>query len=292
MKPAKTVDQMIDLMHERGLTITDESRLRDALMDCNYYRLSGYFRVFQIDPAHGDNRFREGTCDSAFLTPYTMDEQLRALILQGTARVEVTLRSRFAYLLANNGGAYTYRDPASYQSVYDRRGELLRDKLIGNMGKWIDMSNEVCVRHYKANGQSIPIWVAIEAFPFDTFSRMLSLHVDTVSLRSLYRSVGIRTKLRTASEIVHAIVYLRNLCSHHSRLWHREMVIAAPMTRDMDSMFPGFMHEQKSVASSLVALMYLVNQIDHGDDYSRELIGFIRRNRDYAAGIGHPLHWE
>lgn len=43
-KPAKTIDQMIALMSDRGLTITDETNLRRILFDCNYYRLSGYFR--------------------------------------------------------------------------------------------------------------------------------------------------------------------------------------------------------------------------------------------------------
>lgn len=60
-KPAKTIDQMIALMSERGLVITDEAELRQVLFDCNYYRLSGYFRSFQVNPAAGDNRYRPGT---------------------------------------------------------------------------------------------------------------------------------------------------------------------------------------------------------------------------------------
>ena len=102
-KPAKTIDQMIALMSDRGLAITDETRLRQVLFDCNYYRLSGYFRPFQVNPAVGDNRYRPGTQDVDFLIPYTMDEELRNIILKGTAKVELTLRSRFAYLLASDG---------------------------------------------------------------------------------------------------------------------------------------------------------------------------------------------
>ncbi len=36
-----------------------------------------------------------------------MDEELRNIILKGTAKVELALRSRFAYLLALDGNAYT-----------------------------------------------------------------------------------------------------------------------------------------------------------------------------------------
>ena len=68
---------MIALMSERGLVITDEAELRQVLFDCNYYRLSGYFRSFQVNPAAGDNRYKPGTRDVDFLVPYAMDEKLR-----------------------------------------------------------------------------------------------------------------------------------------------------------------------------------------------------------------------
>ncbi len=58
------------------------------------------------------------------------------------------------------------------------------------------------------------------------------------------------------------MVYLRNLYSHHARLWHREMVIPSPMTRDMKTTFADFEYGEKSVASSLLALMYLVRNIE------------------------------
>ena len=206
-KPAKTIDRMIALMSDRGLVITDETKLRRVLFDCNYYRLSGYFRSFQVNPAAGDNRYRPSTRDVDFLIPYTMDEELRNIILKGTAKVELALRSRFAYLLASDGGAYTYMDPESYQAVRNKRGELLRDNLLRNMGKWMGMSNEVCIRHYRCSGRPVPVWAAVETFPFDTLSRMISLHTDAKALRELYRSVGLRTNLRTSSEVVHAMVY-------------------------------------------------------------------------------------
>ena len=167
-KPAKTIDQMIALMSERGLVITDEAELRQVLFDCNYYRLSGYFRSFQVNPAAGDNRYRPGTRDVDFLVPYAMDEKLRNIILKGTAKVELTLRSRIAYLLASDGNAYTYMDPESYQDVRSKRGELLRDNLLRNMDKWMKMSNEVCMRHYRRKGgrRDVPVRYAFpNAFP-------------------------------------------------------------------------------------------------------------------------------
>ncbi|WP_152600453.1 Abi family protein [Bifidobacterium callitrichos] len=283
---------MIELMESRGLVIDDRERMRQILFDSNYYRLSGYFRAFQNDPAHGDNDFRSGTTAADFLEPYQLDVELRSLILRGTGLLELTVRSRFAYLISVDGGAYSYMDAESYEPATNRKGVELRSSLVSNIRKWLDLSSEVCIRHYRAAGEPVPIWAAVETMPFDTVSRMLGLHSDTKALRGVYRSLGVRTNLRSASEIIHAMVYLRNLCSHHSRLWHREMVIVSPVTKDMRRRFPDFAYEGKSVAQSLIALMYLVDEISGGDAYSSGVISFLNGHADYSAGLRHPLHWE
>lgn len=292
MKPAKSLNEMVKLMESRGLAVPDHAGMCRILFDSNYYRLSGYFRAFQNDPAHGDNDFKPGVSVSDFLKPYRLDTELRSMILRGTALIELTVRSRFAYLIARNGGAYTYTDIDSYEPITNRKGVELRASLVTNIRKWMDMSNEVCIRHYRKANEPVPIWAAVETMPFDTVSRMLSLHKDTAALKDLYRSLGVRTNLRTASEIIHAMVYLRNLCSHHSRLWHREMVIVPPVTRDMRRRYPDFDYEQRSVAQALIALFYLADEINGNDSYSEELIDFLARHPRYDNGIHHPLHWE
>ena len=51
-KQPKTIQEMMTLLvEERGLDITGFSEFSTVLLDCNYYRLSGYFRAFQIDPS-------------------------------------------------------------------------------------------------------------------------------------------------------------------------------------------------------------------------------------------------
>ena len=71
-KPALPIDKQIELLVQRGLPIPlppdDDYEQRKAeyhaavrlLIDNNYYRLSGYWRYFQVRPGHGDNRFTAG----------------------------------------------------------------------------------------------------------------------------------------------------------------------------------------------------------------------------------------
>ena len=57
MKPQLSYDKQADLLARRGLTIDDRKECMDFLSTVSYYRLSGYFRYWQRDPAKGDNQF-------------------------------------------------------------------------------------------------------------------------------------------------------------------------------------------------------------------------------------------
>lgn len=70
------------------------------------------------------------------------------------------------------------------------------------------------------------------------------------------------------------------------------MVITPAVLDPMRTMFPDFAYEEKSVGNSLIALMYLVDRINGGHEYSRRIIEFLDQDDSYKHGILHPLHWE
>ncbi|MDU3532310.1 MAG: Abi family protein [Alloscardovia omnicolens] len=292
MKSAKTIDEMIKLFEDRELIIADEEHFRDLLYNNNYYRLSGYFRVFQIDPSNGDNRFIAGTTEEDFIAPYILDAKLRALILQGISILEITLRSRFAYEIAQDGHAYDYVSLSAYKHLAKRKTSSYQERLILKINDWIEKSSEVCTRHYHEVGKDIPVWAAVEVLPFDTVSKMLSSHIDSQALRQVYKSIGLPKNPRIVSSIVHAMVYLRNLCAHHSRLWKRETIISVPHISYVEETINGISYEQKSVAASLILLMHMVDFINHSSEYSEEILSFLRSNNSYVNGLATPVHWK
>src|SRR5689334_14209107 len=121
VKPALAIHQQIELLVRRGLPVplpsdadwdtrqSEYHSIMRLLVDNNYYRLSGYWRYFQIDPRKGDNQFAAATTIGHIENVYTLDNQLRAILLEGLSVLEVTFRSRFAYYLAMNMPADSYR---------------------------------------------------------------------------------------------------------------------------------------------------------------------------------------
>lgn len=247
------------------------------------YRLSSYFyfRPFQKDPTNGDNDFQLGAKASDFLTPFMLDDQFRRLVLEGTSRLELTLRARLAYNLALNGNAYIYDEPDSYRDIAYPDGTLKRDALISSIKGWASLSHEVCIRHYRHQHEQPPVWAVVEVLPFDALSKMLQLHLDMDAVAKTVLSLGLCKNRRRALEIVHAMVSLRNLCSHHSRLWNREMVIAPSVLKGMKTAFPEFEYEEKSVGNSLIALMYLIDRINDDREYSHRILDFLAQDDSY-----------
>ncbi len=59
-KPFKTIDEQIELLRYRGMTIADDEVARHALETLGYYRLSGYWYSFR---EHAGYRRKRGALD-------------------------------------------------------------------------------------------------------------------------------------------------------------------------------------------------------------------------------------
>jgi hypothetical protein len=94
MKPAKTIPEQIEILRLRNLNFEDESKVRQFLLENNYYRLSGYWRKYQIDPDKGENNFINNITFEQIATIYELDALLINLLQKGIRIFEICFRSR------------------------------------------------------------------------------------------------------------------------------------------------------------------------------------------------------
>ena len=81
-KPALTIDQQIELLERRGLSIPDKVRTKKHLSNVSYYRMSAYmlpFRVLDSNGIHQD-QFVIGTSWDDIYNLYKFDRELRLLV--------------------------------------------------------------------------------------------------------------------------------------------------------------------------------------------------------------------
>lgn len=174
-KPWISYDEQIDLLRRRGMVIDDVDTALEELRMVGYYRLSGYWRFFQQDPAFGDNRFREGTRFTEIASLYQADERLREQCGMAVAEVEVALRTSFAHVFAERHGPYgayldadTYTRPPAHQVPVD---EAIRADL--------DRARQPFVVRHRADGyRDLPVWAAVDVLSFGTLSKAIDFIRD------------------------------------------------------------------------------------------------------------------
>lgn len=97
-KPAKSFVEQVQLLQSQGMIVNDVQESIFYLQHLNYYRLSAYWLPFELD--HKTHQFKPDTKFEDVLRLYIFDRELRLLVLDGIERIEVSVRSQWAYQLA------------------------------------------------------------------------------------------------------------------------------------------------------------------------------------------------
>ena len=105
-KPALTIDQQIDLLEKRGLSIPDHAQARRHLSNISYYRLSAYMLPYRVLDSSGNylDQFVPGATWDDVYNLYKFDRKLRLLVFDAIERIEIALRTQVIYQLSHKYG--------------------------------------------------------------------------------------------------------------------------------------------------------------------------------------------
>lgn len=116
-KPALTIEQQIDLLEQRGLTIADKERAARHLRNVSYYRISAYmlpYRILDADGNHLDQFVPGSTWDDIY-NLYKFDRKLRLLVFDAIERIEIALRTQVIYQLSHKYGSHWQDDTSIFK---------------------------------------------------------------------------------------------------------------------------------------------------------------------------------
>lgn len=286
MKPSLSWDEQVSLMVSRGLAVDDRAECARFLAASNYYRFSGYARYFQNAPHLGDNDFHPGTTLDEIRAVYDADEALRTALVRPLARVELMLRSHVARVIADEHGPYgRYLEEDFYTDVGDREPTVescLRD---------IDRSKDHHILRYRGVGvdySKLPVWSAVEAWSFGTLSKAIERGAGGDLAGAVATSTGI-AKAGFAYR-VRALVYLRNRCAHHSRLWHHSVLDAGPTPNNVrkKAKRDAGQFEPRSVLDVITSLDDMAARGDVADPLLPRLVADHPRDSAFWQGLTRP----
>lgn len=160
-------------MKSRGLTINDEVKAREILLDIGYYRLGFYLFPFEKTFPNLHNRTHEYIPEATFedaVNLYYFDFNLRLLLLRYLTRIEIAFRTALIYNLSNKYREHPvwFVNPTVVSSSYANEFE---QKVYTDNFKRIPIIR----RHHltNPNDRFAPPWKTLE---FMTFGAVLKLH--------------------------------------------------------------------------------------------------------------------
>ena len=222
-KTALSYAEQLQQLKNRGLIIEDEPKAMHLLEVISYYRLSGYWYPLLADKQN--HRFKPSATFETAFKMYKFDRELRLLVLCELEKVEVAVRSKMIYVLSHGLGPFWYIASSNFSNPIKHADTLSK------IGIEYSRSDEEFVKAYK-NKYTEPMppsWMMLEVASFGTLSNMYSNLKPIRDKRNIAEHFGLSD--RVLSSWLHSIVYLRNICAHHARLWNREMQIQPTIPR-------------------------------------------------------------
>ncbi|MCM1452034.1 MAG: Abi family protein [Clostridium sp.] len=217
-KSATTIDKQLQILKTRGLTIRDQDKAKEILLDIGYYRLGFY--LFPFEKSYPQlslrtHQYAEGSTFEDAVRLYYFDFDLRLLLMRYLNRIEIAFRTSMIYTLSNkySDDNLWFVNPSVVNRTY---ADNFQNKVYNSDFKL----NPVIARHHHKypSDEYAPAWKTLE---FMTFGAVLKLYEqlkdasDKIKIANLF---GLR-QVVTFESYMHTIRNVRNACAHGSLLY-------------------------------------------------------------------------
>lgn len=266
-KRATTIQEQIKLLKNRGMSIPNEKKAAEVLLDIGFYRLGFYAFPFEKSFPNLNNRTHEYKPDTSFsdvLDLYYFDYDLRKILTYYLNRIEVNLRTFITYTVSNHykESPTWFVDSTVMRSNYISEFE---DKVYKTIRE-----NPVIKRHHNKyiNDRFAPAWKTIE---FMTLGNLCSLF-NNLKDDNLKISIAkhYQCGLGVFINYMETIRVIRNSCAHGSCIYNISLAKAVksskqvPITADMRHNIRGII----SVVRYILGMVSANRQSDMDKDIS------------------------
>ena len=227
-KVFKTIDEQLDILKSKGLTIEDYDNAKEVLLRENYFFLNGYRSPFLVT---GSKRFIDGTTFEELHSLFTFDRFFRNIIFKNILIVENNYKSIFSYVLSRKYG-YKEKDYLNVDN-FDRSKEKNRqiNDLIRKLKRQIRINGyqHAATSHYINNYGYIPLWVGVKVLSFGLMGELYSIlkEEDQEEIASYYIDIN----ADSLGDYLSILSNYRNLCAHEDILYNHETQKAINDTR-------------------------------------------------------------
>lgn len=227
IKPFKTLDEQLLILHNRGLKIGDYDAAKRYLLTNNYYNvINGYSKFFT--QKYSDQYLPNASFDEISHL-YFFDSEIKSALLDAILIAESHLKYVAAYKFAETNGdeKYSYLN----SNNYDQDNILFVGNVISNFSKIIKKNTRSksrnSIKHYKNKHGDVPIWVIIECLDFGSLYFFVRNLPDSLvneiaqvmlSFLSDHETINNPLTPKILLSFMDNIRQVRNVCAHGNKL--------------------------------------------------------------------------
>jgi len=259
-KPFLDIEAQIAKLKSRGMIFEDEKYAKKQLENINYYRLSGYWLIYEEN--HSTHKFYDNIKFESIINLYIFDRELRLLFLEAIERIEVSIRTRFAHILSQKYSSHFHLKPELFYCPIKYAQTLVKLK------SEVNRSKETCVVHFKNNYKESlpPIWSSIELMTLGQVSNWF----DNLKYRQDKQKIAKFYNLdeKVLSSFLHHLTIIRNISAHHSRLWNKKIALDFTLPKNPKELNAQLNHQKrKYLYNTIIITNYILNFIDEDNNW-------------------------
>ncbi len=276
-KKPMTFEEQLNNLAKQGLIINNDATVLERLQSKNYYRLNEYALIYKKD-----HQYLPGTTFEDIYNLYLFDQNLRRLLLACLEDVELSLRTRLAYVVAHQCGSFGYTDVGNFNN------EKFHAEMMTHINREIRAGKEPFVKHYKNMYEdSLPIWVVVEIVSFGVLSKMYS-HLKR-PLGTLIADDFYGIPYSFLANWFQGLTILRNTCAHYGQIYNRAFSFKLALMEEQVALYIS--------RDSLFALIVVLGEIlNYNDMWIKTMVDLAKLLYLYPQVdlncIGFPLNWQ
>lgn len=275
-KPSLSYRQQFEQLSSRGLSFSGcEEKALHLLEKLSYYRLSGYWYTL-LDNPKTNHVFKANAHFNQAFELYKFDRELRLLILNQIEKIEVAIRAVISYECSHSWDVFWLSNRNNFKSHSQHNRDI--NKIFNEVNR----SNELFITNYKNKykEEMPPSWIALEVCSFGSLSYIYSNLKGGRTKRNISQKFGLRDDVFVTW--LHTLVYIRNTCAHHSRLWNKSLKIKATVPEqtsldwivnfyNVDTRTQNRVHIKKRTYFVLCMLNYLLQSVNPNNSFKEKL---------------------
>ena len=268
----KTLDEQIDILKGKGLTVKDETKTREILLRENYFFISGYRHLFTIEK----DKFLDGTTFEELYATFLFDRAIRNTFFKNILVVENNIKSITSYQLSRKYGfkEKDYLNPNNFsqdslqtRQVYDVLNKVKRQIRVNGR-------KHTATFHYIEHYGYIPFWILVKVLSFGIMAEFFDIlkYEDQEDISNFYKInpevLGIYLSL---------LSNFRNVCAHEDILYDHRTQRVIPDTKYHELLnIPKDDEGYTQGKNDLVSLVTMMNVLLSKDDFE-DMIDEIKR---------------